>query len=198
MFTRFIAILLTVFSFSGVAAAQVHGGTNGFAAYDLRFGGMTIGHVVVVDADSTGHPTGYEAGNEYWTWTEGVVWPGAFALAEAESTPAHADHDWQIVDHEVFDHSSSEPMPELSLMPGDRLYAVQTRRETASGFTFGDASFLWLMDGAEQGSELAWSWYGIADELDGAETLDPGDHVIRFQAMFQAPEAGSVDVVGLH
>ena len=197
MFTRLIAILLAWASFTGTAAAQVHPGSAGFAAYDLRFGGMTIGHVVVVDASATGQPAGYEAGHEYWTWTDGPQWPGAFALAAAEEIPAHADHSWQIVDHGSFGSTEAEPMPELAMAPGDRLYVVQIARQASSGFTFGDASYLWLMEGSAQATTLSWSWYGLADVLGTASTLDPGAKVLRFQAVFEAPEAGSVEVMEL-
>ena len=197
MFTRPFAILLAWASFTGTAAAQVHPGSAGFASYDLRFGGMTIGHVVVVDASATGQPEGFAAGMEYWTWTDGPQWPGAFALARSSEALAYADHSWQMVDHGAFGSTDAEPMPELAMAPGDRLYVVQIAQETSSGFTFGDASYLWLMEGSAQDAELTWSWFGLADVLGTATTLDPGARVLRFQAVFEAPEAGSVEVMEL-
>lgn len=196
MITRSLALLLAWAGSTGVALAQVHPGTSGFAAYDLRFGGMTIGHLVVVDGESTEHPAGFTAGKEHWTWTDGPRWPGAFTVAVAEQLPDHADHDWQIVDHGEFEAGSAEAMPELAMAPGDRLWVVESPVGSREDFTFGDASYLWLMEGSATEPELSWTWYALSEAVSG-ETLDPGTEILRFRAAFEPPEPGSVEVVEL-
>jgi len=179
-----ILIFMSLF-FSGSALAQLAVDAGEVQAYELVFGGMTIGHLVVVAEDCDHPPAGFSAGASHWTWTDGPQWPGAFAIEVADDLPTYGAHSWEVFENGAFALDAPEPLDELSLAPSDRFYALQQH----DGFVFGGMGYLWIATGSPRTA----TWMGLAHEVTGA--LDPSDGTVRVGAVFEPPAAGSVEVV---
>ena len=171
--------------FSGSAQAQLAVDAGDVQAYDLVFGGMTIGPLVVVADDCDSPPDGLTSGASHWTWTEGPQWPGAFAIEEANDPPVYSAHSWEVFENEGFILDAPEPLDELSLAPSDRFYALQQH----DGFVFGGMGYLWIA----HGSPRTATWLGLAEAVTGP--LDPAHGTLRVGALFEPPAAASVEVV---
>jgi hypothetical protein len=153
----------------------------GVLAYTIQFNGQTLGRVVVVSVDHPNPPSGYTPGYEYWTWTAGTPWRGAFKLVPTSNVPSYSSYTWETFPHDHFDLSQTVPLPSINPAPDDKFYQVAIQ----NGSTWTNQGYMWL----EDGSPSAQTWYGIGltDDLVG----NGGE--IRFQSV-EPPSAGSVNV----
>ncbi|MEZ4240621.1 MAG: hypothetical protein R3F59_31615 [Myxococcota bacterium] len=156
----------------------------GIMSGTLEFNGQVVGRVVVVGAGAT-PPSGYTAGYEYWTWTAGTPWRGAFKLVPGASVPAYTAYTWASFPHEHFDLSGTVPFPSVSPGPSDKFYKVSVE----DGSSWDLQAYFWL----DVGSPSVQRWYGVdlADDLVG-----DGDAEIRFESV-EPPSAGSLDIYEL-
>ena len=190
MKNRGIAILLvTTFLWvagSGLvrqpAQAQLDAGMSGWKPYDIQdddWPHATLGHVVVVAAESAAPPEGFDAGTESWHWN-GTAWPDGFRLVPASwSEPPSVT--WVVFDHEVFDLSATVPFPAISVGANDRYYEVEKRSATKSKLM----AHFWFHDGVQTA-------YGL-DSLT-TTTLRIGAGQALYFAEISAPGAGDIDV----
>ena len=151
------------------------------APYTIEYGGQVIGRVVVVSCDNTSPPSGYTAGKEYWTWTSGSPWRGAFKLVPSATVPSYTAYTWQTFPHEHFDLSDTVAFPSVTPAPADAFYQVQI----ASGGGWIDQGYMWL----DVGSPTVQTWYGV----DLTSDLVGNGGQIRFQSV-EPPDAASEDV----
>jgi hypothetical protein len=168
------------------ASAQLMEGLSTLVApYTIQVNGQVVGRVVVVSCDNTNPPRGYAAGTEYWTWTSGAPWRGAFTLVPTSTVPRHSGYAWQRLPHEHFDLSHTVPFPSVSPAANDEFYRVQV----ASGTGWIEQGYMWL----DVGSPTVQTWYGVGLTTDLVGDGGP----IRFQTV-TPPAAGSKNVYLLH
>jgi len=136
---------------------------------------------VVVGGMNSDPPSGYTAGTEYWTWTSGRPWRGAFTLVPSRTVPAHSAFRWQTFPHERFDLSATVPFPAVSPAADDAFYQVQI----AAGTGWIDQGYMWL----DVGSPTVQTWYGVGLTTDLVGDGGP----IRFRSV-EPPTAASTDV----
>lgn len=173
------AMVLATTSLVGPAArGQLLDGNTGFQAYEIQYNNQAIGKVVVVHANP---PSGYAAETEYWTWTAGQAWRGAFKLVPTDTVPNHAAYTWQTFPHDHFDLSGTVSIPSIDPDPNDAFYKVSVK----SGTSWLDRGYLWLVDGSPDVQE----WYG---KNLTADTIGEGSD-IRFESV-EPPSAGSENV----
>jgi hypothetical protein len=159
-------VVMALGMWAGEARAEISPGSCGLVVFDIRWSGTTVGKVVVVSEDNTSPPSGYTAGNEYWTWTSGPAWRGAFKLVPTGCTaPTYNNYTWKVFPHAHFDLSGTVSFPSIS-------------PDTEDGF--------WLVDG----TPLATEWYGVGLTQD---LIGTGSAEIRFTSV-EVPTAGSVQV----
>lgn len=163
------------------ASGQLVEGSTRITSFTIEFNNQVVGRVVVVGCENADPPSGFVAGQEYWTWTSGTPWRGAFKLVPSGSVPSHASYTWQTFPHEHFDLSGTVPMPSVSPAPSDAFYQVQI----ASGGGWVDQGYLWL----DVGSPTIQTWYGV----DLSSDLVGNGGQIRFQSV-EPPAAESEDV----
>ena len=164
-----------------VPARQLDPGTDDIAFYRIEFNNRVIGSVVVVGCDNPNPPRGYSAGHEYWSWTKGAAWRGAFTLVPDETIPEYHSQSWAVFSHDHFDISHTVPMPAITPEASDRFYRVLV----LSGTQWMDQGWMWLIDGA--GRRQEWFGRNLTTDLVGSDTA------IRFTSA-DPPAAGSSNV----
>lgn len=181
--SKFSAYLLALglITIAAPATGQLVDGTIRISSFTIEFDNQVVGRLVVVGCDNTSPPTGYSAGKEYWTWTSGTPWRGAFKLVPSGTVPSYSSYTWQTFPHEHFDLSGTVPMPSVSPAPSDEFYKVQI----ASGGGWVDQGYMWL----DVGSPSVQVWYGV----DLTDDLVGNGGQIRFQSV-EPPDPGDEDV----
>jgi hypothetical protein len=158
------------------ASAQLNDGMSSLVApYTIQVNGQVVGWVVVVSCDNTAPPRGYAAGTEYWTWTSGAPWRGAFILVPTTTVPRHSTYTWQTFPHEHFDLSRTVLFPPVSPAEHDEFYRVQV----ASGTGWKEQGYMWLDVGSSTAPIVptVQTWYGVGLTTDLVGNGGP----IRFQ-----------------
>ena len=133
--------------------AQLNDGMTTLQAYQIVFNRRVVGRVVVVGCDNEAPPPGYAAGREYWSWTRGPEWRGAFTLEPIEAVPSYDAYRWTTFPHEHFDLSRTVPMPAISPAAADSFYQVSVRH----GSRWVPQGWMWLRNGPVPTQE----WYGL-------------------------------------
>ena len=182
-----ISIVGVVGAAAPASAQLMDGMTTLVAPYTIQVNGQVVGRVVVVSCENTDPPRGYAAGTEYWTWTSGAPWPGAFTLVPATTVPRHSGYTWQTFPHEHFDLSHTVPFPAVSPAANDEFYRVQV----ASGTRWIEQGYMWLDVASSTGPIVptVQTWYGVGLTTDLVGNGGP----IRFQTV-EAPAAESTNV----
>jgi hypothetical protein len=175
--------MLVYWLLMGDVLGQVGPGMAGLVVFDIRWSGSTIGKVVVVSEDNASPPSGYSAGNEYWTWTSGPPWRGAFKLVPVGTTaPTYGDYTWKVFPNEHFDLSDTVSFPSISPDTDDGFWEV----EVDTGASWVTRGYMWLIDGAP----LIQEWYGVGLTQD---LIGNGSVEIRFTSV-EVPSPGSIEV----
>ena len=159
--------------------------------YDIKFGNTVTGQVLIVGHGSTGHPSGFSAGTEYWWWdtSVGPAWRGGFRLVPVSSGYSYSAKTWETYDLDHFDLSTSEPMPDVNLDPQDRFYEVIEIDQSTNPATQTTVAYMWL-DGGAGGEQI---WFGIDGTL-ANDLVGVGMDAIRLSEMDTPPAEDSIDI----
>lgn len=178
-----LGLVLGVTLISGTSRAELVPSVCGIGSFDIVWSNVVVGYVVVVAEDNTNPPAGYTAGYEYWTWTSGPPWRGAFKLQPTGGNPpTYGNYTWKVFPHEHFDLSDTIPFPSISPGANDGFGEVSV----GSGSSWDTQGYMWL----KAGSPPTQEWYGV--DLT-ADLIDSGTGNIRFVSV-EVPTASSVDV----
>ena len=153
--------------------------------YDIFYGLNNIGHVVSIASNSTNHPTGYAAGEEYWTW-DSNDWPTNFRLVPVSTAPTYSNESWDIYDHETFDLSGTVGFPDVTVGTGDRFYEVSTVKDGPPVVTT-QTAYLLVLDGTTP----ALCWYAL--DTHAKSYINPNVSKVRFDEV-TPPAEDAVDV----